>query len=132
MLNAIQSGILTESTKQRLEELEQAKKDTEVAMLQEKIASPMFTREQIEYWICQWREINPSNEKERKDLIDVFVNSVFHYDNELLIIFNHKDGEKIVTLDEVDKNRSVRTKDKYSDTRAESSPTGKPQRCSEL
>jgi len=122
MLNAIQSGVLTESTKQRLEELEQVKKDTEVAIMQEKIASPMFTKEQIEYWIGQWREINPSNEKERKGLIDIFINSVFHYDNELLIIFNHKDGEKIVTLDEVDKSRSIRTKDKCSDTNAESSP----------
>jgi len=40
----------------------------------------------------------------------------------LLTIFNHKDGEKIVTLDEVDKSRSARTKDKCSDTRAERSP----------
>ena len=35
MLNAIQAGISNESTKQRLDELEQSKKDTEVAILQE-------------------------------------------------------------------------------------------------
>ena len=122
MLNAIQSGVLTESTKQRLEELEQAKKDTEVAILQEKNASPMFTKEQMEYWICQWREINPSNKKERKDLIDIFVNSVYHYDTELIILFNHKGGEKTVTLNEVNKNRSTPAKYTCSDTRAERSP----------
>lgn len=80
MLNAIQSGILTESTKQRLEELEQSKKDTEIALMQEKITSPVLTKEQIKYWICQWREIEPSDEKERKNLIDTFVNVVYHYD----------------------------------------------------
>lgn len=123
MLNAIQSGVLTKSTKQRLEELEQSKKDTEIAILQEKIASPIFTKEQIEFWICKWREINPSNEKERKELIGIFVSAIYHYDNDMLIVFNHKDGEKMVTLDEVSASRSKPpTKEKCSDTVPYGSP----------
>jgi len=83
---------------------------------------PILEKHQIEYWICQWREINLCYEKERKDLIDIFVNSVYHYDTDLIIMFNHKDGEKTVTLDKVNKNRSTPAKDICSDTRAERSP----------
>ena len=122
MLNAIQSGIFTESTKQRLEELEQSKKDTEIAMLQEKIATPVLTREQIEYWICKWREVDPGDESERKNLIDVFVNSVYHYDNELVIIFNHKDGEKTVTLEKAGASRDAVASGPGSDTDPYGSP----------
>ena len=122
MLNAIQSGILTESTKERLEELEQSKKDTELAILQEKIASPVLTKEQIKFWICKWRNADPNDEKERLSLIDIFVNAVYHYDGELLIIFNHKDGEKTITLDEANASRSSPKKGKSSNTVASGSP----------
>jgi len=121
MLHAIQSGVLTESTKQRLEELEQSKKETELAILQEKIVTPSLTKEQIKFWICKWREIDPSDEKERKKLIDIFVNVVYHYDNDLVIIFNHKDGEKTITLEETNKSRSNRHRG--SDTVENGSPT---------
>jgi len=124
MLNAIQSGILTESTKERLEELEQSKKDTEATILQEKTATPTLTKEQIKYWICQWRKVNPDDEKSRQNLIDTFVNAVYHYDGELLIIFNHKDGEKKITLDEANASRSAsKKKSSGSDTVAIGSPT---------
>ena len=122
MLNAIQSGILTESTKERLEELEQSKKDTEIAILQEKIESPTLTKEQIEYWICQWRKVDPCDEKSRQNLIDTFVNAVYHYDGELLIIFNHKDGEKTITLEEANASRSASKKGRSSDTVSNGSP----------
>ena len=123
MLNAIQSGIFTESTKQRLEELEQSKKDTEVAMLQEKIATPTLTKEQIKFWICKWRDIDTSDEKQRQKLIDIFVNSVYHYDNELVIMFNHKDGEKTITLDEVSAKRAENSELSCSDSFVNGSPS---------
>ena len=44
-LNAIQQGILTPSTKSRLEELEAAKEDLEVRVANEKMAKPKLTAE---------------------------------------------------------------------------------------
>lgn len=45
MLNAIQAGIFTPSTKQRLDELEETKSQLEVSILQEKMHNPLLTRE---------------------------------------------------------------------------------------
>ena len=122
MLNAIQSGILTESTKQRLEELEQSKKDTEIAILQEKIAIPSLTKEQIKFWICKWRDIDTNDEKQRQKLVDIFVNSIYVYDGDGVIMFNHKDGEKTIRLADISAKRAEKSKDSCSDTQGNGSP----------
>ena len=54
MLNAIQQGILTPSTKQRLDELEQTKQEIEVAICQEQIKNPSITKEEI---ICYIKKL---------------------------------------------------------------------------
>lgn len=51
MLNAIQAGIFTLSTKQRLDELEETKSQLEISILQEEMHKPMLTREQIAFFI---------------------------------------------------------------------------------
>jgi len=55
MLNAIQQGILTTSTKQRLDELEETKSKLEVSILQEQMDKPLLTREQLTFWIYRFR-----------------------------------------------------------------------------
>lgn len=47
LLNAIQMGILTKSTKSRLEELESNKEDLEIKIANEKLMKPKLTGEQI-------------------------------------------------------------------------------------
>ena len=47
MLNAIEQGIITPSTKQRLEELEQQKGELSVQIMKEEMSKPKLTREQI-------------------------------------------------------------------------------------
>jgi len=89
MLNAIQAGIFNESTKQRLDELEQSKKDTEIAILQESITKPTLTKDDIRRWICKWRDIDVKNEKQCKKLIDIFVHVVYDYDDEWLIFLDY-------------------------------------------
>ena len=47
MLNAIQMGILTPSTKTRLEELEAQRENLKVSILQAELEKPKYTKEQI-------------------------------------------------------------------------------------
>ena len=101
MLNAIQDGIYNEFTKQRLDELGERKTQLEVAILQEQIKKPTLTKEQMKFWITKWSNIDVSVWEQKQNLVDIFVNSVYTYDNKIVIIFNYKDGEKIITLDEV-------------------------------
>lgn len=96
MLNAIQQGIITESTQRRLQELEDAKKQTELHILQEQLQNPIIPREDITSWIYKFRELNMKSMKARRLLIDSFVNSVILYEDRILIVFNYKDGEEII------------------------------------
>ena len=50
MLDAIQQGIITSSTKQRLDDLEAKKEELEISIAQEKMQKPVLTKEQIEFW----------------------------------------------------------------------------------
>ena len=93
MLNAIQMGIINASNKQRLDELEERKKDIELQIIQEEMKRPKLTREDVVYWICRFRSLDVSRLEERRRLIDSFVNSVTVFDDYLLITFNYKEGE---------------------------------------
>jgi len=101
MLNAIQQGIITSSTKRRMDELEQRKEDIEISIAKEKIAKTPLTKEQIFFWISKFKDGDIDDFKYRQQIVDIFVNSVFLYDDELVITFNWKDGSKTVTLGEL-------------------------------
>ncbi len=105
LLNAIQQGIFTASTKQRLDELEAAKEELNVRILQEQIAKPRMTEEQVRFWICRFRELDTTKEEHRQRLIDSFVNAVYVYDDEILLVFNYKDGQETVSLKEASDSR---------------------------
>lgn len=101
MLNAIQQGILTPSTKQRLEELEQTKADLEASIAQEQLERPMLTREHVIFWLHKFRDMDISQPEQRQRLIDGFVNAIYVYDDKLVLTFNYKDGSKTITLNDL-------------------------------
>ena len=98
MLNAIQMGIFTPSTKQRLEELEQRRKDLTLQIAKEEMAQPTLTRDQILFWLYRFRELNPEKIEHRRRLINSFVNAVYLYDDHLVFVGNYKDGTKTITF----------------------------------
>ena len=102
MLNAIQSGVLNSSTKQRLDELEKTKERIELSIAQEQMQRPMFTREQVIFWLCRFRKLDVATLAGRRKLIDSFVNSVVVYDDYILITFNYKDGAKTVSFKDIE------------------------------
>ena len=101
ILNAIQQGIFTPSTKQRLDELEAEKERLTVSILQEQIKKPRITEEQVKYWLCRFRDLDPTKQEHRQRLIDSFVNAVYVYDDKLLLIFNYQDGEETISLKDI-------------------------------
>ena len=102
MLNAIQAGIFTPSTKQRLDELEETKRQLEVSILQEEMHKPLLTREQIAFFIYRFRKFDVTKREQRQRLIDSFVNAVYLYEDKIILTFNYKDGSKTITLAEVE------------------------------
>ena len=79
MLNAIQQGILTRSTKERLEELEATRDDLENKIACEKLAKPRISEEFLTFWLQRFRKLDVKQKAHRKMLIDTFVNAIFLY-----------------------------------------------------
>jgi len=68
--------VLTSSTKERLEALEDTKARLEISILQEQIKKPLLTKEQMRFWICKFRSLDMSEQDDREWLIESFVNAV--------------------------------------------------------
>jgi len=101
MLNAIQEGIFTPATKQRLEELEESKERLTISILQEELQKPRLTEEQVIFWLRRFRAINTTKQEQRQRLIDSFVNAVYVYDDKIILTFNYEDGTETITIDDI-------------------------------
>ena len=104
MLDAIQQGILTASTKERLESLEKQKSELSVQIIKEEMAKPTLSREQIIFWFHRFRKLNTKRLDHRRRLIDSFVNAIFLYDDRITFTFNYKDGTKTINFTELEKS----------------------------
>lgn len=102
MLNAIQQGILTASTKDRLEALEKQKEDLKIAIMQAELQKPKYTKEQIVSWISQFKYGDVNSREYQKRIIDTFVNAIFLFDDYLAITYNFKGGTETITLKDIE------------------------------
>ena len=100
MLNAIQAGILTSSTKERLEQLEETKRELEARIAEVKLAKPKIKEEFIRFWLLRFRKLDMSLKDQRQALVDTFINSIYLYDDKVLITFNYKEGTQTITFEE--------------------------------
>lgn len=101
LLNAIQQGILTKSTKGRLEELEATKEELETKIACEKLAKPKVSAEFMTFWLHRFRKLDVQQKSHRKMLIDTFINAIFLYDDKMVLTFNYKEGTATITFDDL-------------------------------
>ena len=101
LLGAIQQGILTRSTKARLEELENRRDELENRLACEKLAKPKVSAEFMTFWLHRFRKLDVRQKGHRKMLIDTFINAIFLYDDKMVITFNYKEGTKTITFAEL-------------------------------
>lgn len=116
MLNAIQQGILTSSTKERLEQLETAKGDLENKIALEKLSKPKISEEFIRFWLCRFRKLDVKQKSHRKMLIDTFINAIFLYDDKLVLTFNFKEGTKTITFGDLKEAQNKGADGSYLDS----------------
>ena len=99
IMNAIEQGIITDTTKQRLFDAEERKKSLLSCIAKEEIKKPPITKECIEFFL---RDVKNKvyNANEQIDIIiKTFVNAVYLYDDKLVITFNLREGEKLKKLE---------------------------------
>ena len=102
ILKAIEQGIFTPSTKQRLDELEARKEEILVNIQTAERKKPKLTREQMTAWFYQFRHDDPANREFQKRLIDTFVNAVYVFDDKLVLTYNYQHGTQTISLDEIE------------------------------
>ena len=102
MLNAIQMGILTPSTKTRLEELESRRESLKVSILQAELEKPKYTKEQIVSWINRFKYGNVDDIEYQRQIIDTFINAIYVFDDKLVFTYNFKDGTEAIPLKAVE------------------------------
>ena len=102
LINAIQQGVLTKSTKESLEELEAAKEELETRLANEQLSKPpKISAEFMTFWLHRFRKLDVTKQSHRKMLIDTFINAIYLYDDKMLITFNYKDGTKKITFSDI-------------------------------
>ena len=123
LLNAIQQGILTKSTKSRLEELEAARDELENKIALEKLAKPRVSEEQVRFFLYRFRSLDFTRPEHRKMLIDVFLNSVYVFNDKVVISCNYKDGTKTVNFSEMERALTQRASVPGSDLDCPGAPS---------
>ena len=101
LIAAIEQGIITPSTKQRLETLEMNKRELEDKILIEKMKRPLRTEDELWAWFRYMRNFDLTRLEERRQLIDVFVNTIFLYSDRFLLTLNFGYGSKTVLFADI-------------------------------
>ena len=101
LLEAIEQGILTSTTKQRLDELEARKEALNTSILEEELKKPVLTREWMRFWFEKFRKGDMRDMEHQRQIIDTFVNSVYVFDDRVVLNFNFTDDSKTISREEV-------------------------------
>ena len=101
LLEAIEQGILTPTTKQLLNELETRRDALKASILEEELQRPALSREQILFWFERFRQGDVNSPAYQRQIIDNFVNSVYVFEDRVVLNFNFKENAKTVPLREV-------------------------------
>ena len=102
LIAAIEQGIITPSTKNRLEELEDEKIRIMNGIAEEDTIQPVVERDQILFYLKHFQNGDVSDPQYCQTLIDVFVNAVYVYDDRIVITYNYSGAHNSVTLEQIE------------------------------
>lgn len=108
VMNAIEEGIITPTTKERLTELEQERSDLEKKIAREELKKPSLTKERIVYWLNSFKKGDIKDVEYQRRIVDTLVNSVYVYDDgdsgrKLVLTFNISgDNTRVLKSSDID------------------------------
>lgn len=98
VMTAIEQGIITPSTKERLMELENERRRLEATVAVERAALVDIPKGKIQFWLESFRDGDVTDKRYQAKLIDSFVQAVYLYDHEMRIVFNFTKTHDGVTI----------------------------------
>lgn len=91
LLNTIQQGVLTKSTKIRSEKLVVTRDELENKIALEKLVKPSVSEERVRFFLPRFRRLDVVNPAHHKTIVDVFLNAVYVFNDKIVISYNCKD-----------------------------------------
>ncbi len=103
LVKAIEAGIINDTTKRRMKELEAQQKELITAIADREIARGFhITREYVDFFFRQFRDMDYTDRECQKQIIATFVNSIFLYDDGTgKINYNFSTDSRTITLSDV-------------------------------
>jgi DNA invertase Pin-like site-specific DNA recombinase len=82
LVSAIEQGLMSPSTKERLDELEEEKSNIEGKIAREDMKKPLLTKERIAYWLTSFKSGDIHDKEYQQRVIDTLVNSLYVFDED--------------------------------------------------
>jgi DNA invertase Pin-like site-specific DNA recombinase len=99
IMNAIEQGIITPTTKERLMEAEERKNNLLASIAREEIQKPTITQEHIEFFLNEMKNKISNSTEQTEIIIQTFVNAVYLYDDKMIITFNFTEDNELKKLE---------------------------------
>ena len=114
LVKAMEMGMVSRETKQRFDELEARRAELETDIIKQEIQEEIITREQVVEWLKEMKRLDLSLDDSKRKLVDTFVNSVYLYDDKVVIIFNCREGASTLALPLDDTSACMRIGEPHS------------------
>ena len=98
---AIEQGILTKTTKSRLDELEAQRDKIEIKLLNAKIQKPVITEDFVRMFLNRFTTCDITTAEQKRQLISTFINAVYLFDDRIVIAYNYTDKQETVELKDI-------------------------------
>lgn len=95
IMKAIEAGIITTSTKDRLVELEERCATLRHGIAAAEIVPPKLSREQLLFIFEKYKGRNANDVEFMRDVIDTFIQKIYVYDDKILITFNFSEDNLV-------------------------------------
>ena len=106
LVRAVEAGIINEATKKRMDELSEQRKMLLASIAEREVASGFhITRDHIAYFLYKLRDLDYTQQESQKRLIQVFINSVYVFDDEITINFNYTNGNVTISLKDTERGK---------------------------
>lgn len=97
IMKAIESGVISESTVNRMNELEQLKSDQKVRIAKLSIEAPKLTKEQIIFWMQSMLSGDISDDQTKEKIIDTFISKITVFDDHVMVHYNFCEDSDFAT-----------------------------------
>ena len=87
MLKAIEAGIITATTKSRLEELEAENADISKRIKDFSISRTVYSRDELAQWFDHLKNGDISQKEYQKELFNLFLKKAYLYDDKITLVF---------------------------------------------